>query len=130
MDAFFFDADKTSFLRSLSPERVTDITSKFLKLNRIDTYNETAKVLYNQIKAQAGDWNMKLSETTRLLTYINEKLNSLVLPGLSKNEMIRLKEEGLEIQRKNAAWNQYYSDSARLQALLQSYTEKIGRAHV
>lgn len=125
MDAFFFDADKTSFLRSLSPERVTDITSKFLKLNRIDTYNETAKVLYNQIKAQAGDWNMKLSETTRLLTYINEKLNSLVLPGLSKNEMIRLKEEGLEIQRKNAAWNQYYSDSARLQALLQSYTERL-----
>ena len=125
MDAFFFDADKSSFLRSLSPERVTEITSKFLKLNRIDTYNEVARNLYEQVRMQGSEWLSKLNETERLIQYIDEKLNNLTIPTSTKQELINLKQEGVEIQRKNNLWNNYINAHSQLHAQGEFYGNKL-----
>lgn len=125
IDAFFFDADKNSFLKSLSPEKITEITSQFLKFNRIDAYNETAQRLHDQVKLQGGEWITKLNETEKLLGYIQEKLKQITLPRLSKQELETGKQEGLEIQRKNNLWNKYITTTSRIQAQLETSQNKL-----
>lgn len=125
MDAFFFDADKSSFLRSLSPERITEITSKFLKLNRIETYNETARSLFDQIKLGSSDWVNKFNEAEKLITYLDEKLSNITLPNISKEDLEKYKQEGLSIQEKNSIWLKYLAQSSSIRANISLYSEKI-----
>jgi len=116
MDAFFFDSTHNEFIGSLSPERLTEITSKFLKLDRIDTYNETARILSEQLRKDVQGWQAKAKETEKLLTYIDEKLAVIQVPNSKKEDLEKQKQEGLELQRKNNEWNKYASYTALLQA--------------
>ena len=127
LDAFFFDANNNQFLGSLSPERETEITSKFLKLDRIETYNKTASLLAETFKRSQQEKLTQKKEIEKLLGYIQEKLNSIVIPNTPKEELEKLKQEGLEIQRKNTLWNQYQSRTISLQAQLQSTQERLGQ---
>lgn len=125
LDAFFFDAGNNQFLGSLSPERETEITSKFLKLDRIETYNKTATLLSETFRKEQQDKMGQKKELERLLSYINDKLNSISIPSISKSELERLKSEGLELQRKNTLWNQYQSNTISLQAQIQSAESRL-----
>jgi len=127
LDAFFFDANNNQFLGSLSPERETEITSKFLKLDRIETYNKTASLLAETFKKDQQEKLTQKKELEKLLGYIEDKLKSITVPKTPKSELERLKQEGLEIQRKNNLWNQYQSKTISLQAQLQSTQERLGQ---
>lgn len=129
LDTFFFDTNHNSFIADLSPERLTDITSKFLKLDRLDTYNETAKLLSEQFRKEEQFWISKHNETSKLLNYIDEKLATISLPSTSKIELEARKAEGLELQRKNTAWNNFVNYSAQLQAQIQNYTERLNELY-
>ena len=124
LDAFFFDANN-QFLASLSPERETEITSKFLKLDRIETFNKTAILLAESYKKEQAEKITAKKEIEKLLAYIEDKLRSVSVPTISRADLEKLKQEGLEIQRKNNLWNQYQSRTLSLQAQIQSATERL-----
>lgn len=125
LDTFFFDTSHNSFIADLSPERLTDITSKFLKLDKLDTYNETARLMSEQFRKEDQFWKGKMQETSKLLAYIDEKLSTIVLPNVSKPQLEQQKLEGLELQRKSIAWNNFVNSSAKLHAQIQNCQEKL-----
>lgn len=125
VDAFLFDSEHHRFIGGMSPERKTEIVSKFLKLDRIDTFHETAFLMADQLKKEASNWNTKIKETEKVLNYIEDKLHSIVVPSISKSELEKLKQEGLEIQRKNNEWNKFSTLTAQLQVRIQEYTDKL-----
>ena len=130
LDSFFFDTNHNSFIADLSPERLTEITSKFLKLDRLDTYNDTARLLSEQFRKEEQFWNSKINETTKLLNYIEEKLATITVPSITKAELEQRKLEGLEIQRKNTAWNSFVNSSAQLHAQIQQLTDKLNELNI
>lgn len=124
-DALFFDADHHRFIGGMSPERRTEVISKFLKLDRIDVLNDTASAHLNEVKEELDKWRNKYNENEKVLTYIREKLAMITLPGVSKEDLEKLKAEGLELQRKNTLWNQYVSRNSLLQAQAKTYQDKV-----
>ena len=130
MDAFFFDADHHQFIGGMSPERKTEIVSKFLKLDRIDTYNETARLLSEQFRKEFTLWTGKVKEVEKLVDYIEGRLAEIVVPTMPKSQLEELKREGLELQRKNDEWNRFVNRSAVLQAQIKDYElkgEELGK---
>lgn len=125
LDTFFFDTNHNSFIADLSPERLTDITSKFLKLDKLDTYNDTARLMSEQFRKEEIFWKGKIQETEKLLAYIEEKLNTISLPTVSRQVLEAQKAEGLELQRKSMAWNNFVNSSAKLHAQIQNCQERI-----
>ena len=124
-DALLFDSEHHRFISGVSPERRIEIVSKFLKLDRIDTLNEVSKFMLDNTKKERTLWVNKISETEKILNYIQDKLNLITLPELSKVELEKLRDEGLEMQRKNELWNQYMNRSASIQAKIQAYTNTL-----
>jgi len=124
-DALFFDADHHRFIGGMSPERRTEVISKFLKLDRIDVLNDTASARLDEVKGELDKWKSKYNENEKVLTYIREKLAMITLPGVSKEDLEKLKAEGLELQRKNTLWNQYVSRNSLLQAQAKTYQDKV-----
>ena len=132
MEVMIHDQDHNQFIGNLTGERLADIISKAFKLDRIDTYNETATYLLEGLQKDTSDWLVKIGEAQKLVEFIDTKLSSLVLPSRSKPELEALKAEGLELQRKNNLWNQFVSSSSRLQAIvdradkdIQDYSQQI-----
>ncbi len=118
MEVMIHDQDHNQFIGNLTGERLAEIISKAFKLDRIDTYNETASVYLDEIQKSSSDWLVKIGEARKLQAFIDTKLASLSLPGYSKEELEYRKKEGLEMQRKNSLWNQYISSSSRYQAVI------------
>lgn len=124
-DALFFDADHHRFIGGMSPERRTEVISKFLKLDRIDVLNDVASTRLDEVKKEMDQWQAKYNESEKVLAYIREKLSMITLPGVSQADLEALKAEGLELQRKNNLWNQYVSKNSMLQAQVQSYQDRV-----
>lgn len=124
-DVLIFSAEHGRFVSGVSSERLTEIISRFLKLDRLDTLNSTATLMYDEIKKDKIQWTAKVSETEKILNYIQEKLNLINLPSISLQQLEQLKQEGLELQRKNNLWNQYVSKTANLQAKIDTYTNNL-----
>ena len=129
-DALFFDADHHRFIGGMSPERRTEVISKFLKLDRIDTLNDASTAKLDEEKAEMQKWEAKYNEEEKVLNYIRERISMITLPNITKTELEGMKQEGLEIQRKNSLWNQYINKTSRLQAQIQSYQDRINELEV
>ncbi len=116
MEVMIHDQDHNQFIGSLTGERLAEIISKAFKLDRIDTYNDAATILLTQLQKGSADWVSKISESKKVLGFIESKLNSIVLPPYTKEELEREKQKGLELQRQNQEWNNFITTSSRLQA--------------
>lgn len=104
MDAFFFDSEHHQFIGGTSQERITEIVSKFLKLDRLDTFNQTAKSMIDYFKNESAGLVSKKNEITKVLGFINEKLSTMSLPQNSKVTIQGFIEQGNQILEKNRAW--------------------------
>lgn len=125
IDAFFFDADHSQFIGGMSPERKTEIVSKFLKLDRVETYNKTAQLMSEQYRKDYTTWQGKVKETEKILDFLNNSLSSITLPSTQKEVLIRQKNEGLELQRKNQEWNRWNMTFASYTARIQEEENKV-----
>lgn len=125
MDVFFLDADHNQLIGGMSVEKKSLIVSKFLKLDRIDTFHDTAMMMSDNLKKENSVWTSKIKESERILGFINDKLNVIVLPSTPKETLIQQRNEGLEIQRKNALWNKFVTESASYQATISACQEKL-----
>ena len=124
-DALLFDSEHHRFIGGISGERKTEIMSKFLKLDRIDTLHNTSQIMLDNTKKDRQSWTTKINEVEKILGYIQEKLNLITLPELNRQQLENLKREGLEIQRKNKLWNEYITKTASLQGKIQTYNNTL-----
>lgn len=125
MDVYFFDSDHHKLIGDITPERKSEIISKFFKLDKIDAYNEQAEVLLDNLNKNTWKWKDEINKSTEVLNYLDGKLNLLQLPTISKPELEKLKQEGLEIQKKERLWNDWVIFSNATQLRIDGYREDI-----
>ena len=116
MDVYFFDSDHHKLIGDITPERKSEIISKFFKLDKIDAYNEEAEILLDIFNKNSWKWKEEINKSTEVLGFIEGKLNLIQLPGTSKAELESLKQEGLELQKKERLWNDWciFSNSTNI----------------
>lgn len=107
MDVYFFDSDHHKLIGDITPERKSEIVSKFFKLDKIDAYNEQAEILLDLLNKDSWKWKDEIAKSTEVLSFIDNKLNVLQLPSMSKPELEMMRQEGLEAQRKNKEWTDW-----------------------
>lgn len=127
IDVMIHDQDHNQFIGSKSGEWLAEIISKTFKLDRIDTYHDTAMMLLKNIQSESAAHLGKIKEAQRLLDFVNSKLSMLQVPPYSKEELQYRRAEGLEMQRKNNEWNLYLTRSSRLQATIDKLREDIAK---
>lgn len=127
MDIFLFDADHHKLIGNITPERKSEIISKFYKMDKIDAYNKEATILLDQVLKSSSGWNEAVKKSEEILRYIESSLSELQLPGQSKQELIQFRDEGLEIQKKNREWMEYLANSGKLQAQVSLYSESLDK---
>ena len=120
MEVMIHDQDHNQFIGNLTGERLAEIISKAFKLDRIDTYNDAAQALLEKNINDCSGWVAKINESKKILSFIETKLGSIVLPSLSEEELENRKREGLELQKKSLAWTQFITTSSRLQASIEN----------
>ncbi len=124
-DVEFFDSEHHRFIGGMSPERRIEVISKTLKLDRIDALHVAALGWLNQLKTEILGWETKVSELDKVLAYIDSQVGMITLPKYTKSELDSMKSQGLELQRKNREWNQYTMNSSRIQAQIQSTSDRL-----
>lgn len=118
MDAFFFDSEHHQFIGGTSQERITEIVSKFLKLDRLDTFNQTAKSMIDFYKVESNDLVLKKKELEGLIGFIQEKINTMALPSSDKQTIQGFIDQGNAMMEANRRWLEY-------EKKLSSYTSQL-----
>lgn len=126
MDMYFFDSDHHKLIGSITPERKSEIISKFFKMDKIDAYNEAAEILMCQFQKNVSVWAEEIEKSTKLLEFIDNKLSLIAVPSTPKNILEQHKLEGLDLQRRWKAWNDYSRETAGIQAQIQQCENKLG----
>jgi DNA repair exonuclease SbcCD ATPase subunit len=127
MDIFFFNANQSTIIGSLTPDRKSHIISKFFKLDKIDSYNETAKNLYNQHRTDVEVKIQKYQALEELIKFLTEKLESSEseLPSEDIN-FITSKLSSLKVAYDNyMKYMQNKSELSRLEGMIQSCQQSI-----
>lgn len=129
MDVYFFNSDHSRLIGDPEikkhPEKLAELISKFFKLDKIDAYNDTASELRVEFNKAEEEWNIKKKSALDRLNLIKSELQNTILPQSSKEECIRHKEEGLMIQEKAKAWNEYINLVTPLRANIELYQSEI-----
>jgi DNA repair exonuclease SbcCD ATPase subunit/predicted phosphodiesterase len=107
IDAFFFDSEHHQFIGGTSQERITEIVSKFLKLDRLDTFNQTSRSMLEYFKTESSDLLVKQNEINKVISFIDDKMSTITLPNTPKQELQNLLKQGNDILEGNRLWLEY-----------------------
>ena len=125
MDVYFFDSDHHKLIGGISPERKSEIISKFFKMDKIDAFNEQAEVLLEQRRVKGLKWTEERDRESKLITYIDSKLALIQIPQTPQNVLLDQKRQGLEMQQKWIAYNNFMTKTANLQASKKTQEDRI-----
>lgn len=125
IDVLIHDQDHNQFIGSNSGERLAEIISKAFKLDKIDTYNDTAQCLLSKLKMESSSQISKVKECERLIEFIDSKINGIVLPQDSKENLMKYKEEGIVMQEKANLWMNYSNTSSNIQTSIEFTNKEI-----
>jgi len=125
MDVYFFDSDHHKLIGGITPERKSEIVSKFYKMDKIDLYNEAAQLLFSKEKEEIDRTRGNIETGKELLKYIEGNLANLHVPSLSEADLQKKKQEGIVLQSKWRTWNTYMTQTANYQASIKLYREKV-----
>lgn len=125
MDVYFFDSSHPKLIGCITPERKSEIVSKFYKMDKIDAYHETAELAYKQVTQKALKWREEVDKGTELVKYLDSRLSVINLPELSKDDLVRKKSEGIELQKAWKSYNDYIAITANQQAQKEMLTKQL-----
>lgn len=115
-DAYFFNSDHPRLLGDLTPERTSEIMSKFYRLNRLETYHKRSKVLLETAETEKKRWESEIKTKKELLKFLETKLSTMMIPGRSKEELSLDYQKGMELQKAWSKWNDYVTKNVSLTA--------------
>lgn len=124
-DVMFLDSDHPRFIGSITPERKSEIISRFYKMDVLDAYNNQARKLAEDVLRQDQEISKNLGENEKLRNYIQEKLSQITLPTLSEDQLNIKKTEGLAIQSQWEAYNNFIRTQSALVGAEQASINKI-----
>lgn len=125
LNMFYFDSTHNRLIGELTPEKKSEIVSKFFKLDKIDCYNEEANLMLEGMKVDAKKWQEEIDKSQKLLDYIDGKLSLIQIPKTAKVELEKYKQEGLELQKKSKMWSDYKVFVANITARIDTYKETL-----
>lgn len=125
IELFFLDADHNQLIGGMDESEKSLIISKFYKLDKIDTLHDTAVRMRENRDLLRKSWKKRSDSVKEVIKFINSKLSEIQLPTVSKADLEKSREEGLEIQRKSSEWSTFMSKSANLQASYNTSLERL-----
>lgn len=125
MDTFFFDSNHHRFIGDLTPERKSEIISKFYKLDKIDAYNEEAIKLMTELNTRETPLREKSTNIMGRLQVASEELNKIEVPGWTKESLIESRNRALTWQKKYNDLNNYNLAVSSLSGQIQSEQERL-----
>lgn len=120
MDIYFFTSGQSSILGSMAPERKSEIISKLFKLDKIDSYNSTALLMYDRIKVLISSTSERINKLKEVVNYIHSKADNIELPELSKIDLTSRRKNLYDIRD---SYNRYLinkNEISKLEGLIQS----------
>jgi ABC-type lipoprotein export system ATPase subunit len=127
MDIYFFTSGQSSILGSMAPERKSEVISKLFKLDKIDSYNYTATLMYDRIKSLINSTSDRISKVKEVVNYIHSKVDNIELPNLSKPELISKRKDLYDIRD---SYNRYLinkNEISKLEGVIQSNESLISK---
>ena len=125
MDTFFFDSNHHRFIGDLTPERKSEIISKFYKLDKIDAYNEEAIKLLTDLNTKETPLKEKITNLTGRLQVASEELSKIEVPGWDKKSLIESRDRALTWQKKYNELNNYNLAVSTINGQIQSESERL-----
>ena len=125
MDVYFFDSDHHKLIGGITPERKSEIVSKFYKMDKIDLYHEEGQRLFTKEKEEIDRTKVNIEKGREVIKYVDSRLDSITLPSSSEVELQAKKQGGLILQDKWRIWNNYTTQTANYQARIKIYKEKV-----
>jgi ABC-type transport system involved in cytochrome c biogenesis ATPase subunit/cell division protein FtsL/Icc-related predicted phosphoesterase len=127
MDIYFFTSETSKIIGSLTPERKSDIISKFFKLDKIDLYNCTAINMSDKIRKEVSDIVLEIQRCQELIKFIDEKIKTVSLPSKSLSKLNKEKENLLLLQNRYFSYIRYKSETSRISGVIESYKYSISK---
>jgi hypothetical protein len=94
-------------------------------MDRIDAYNEQAKLLLEKYNKGGAEWKEKMDKAMDLGKYIDSKLNVMILPQETPEQLEEMKREGKELQNKYLRYNSYLTTTGNLLARKKLLEDKL-----
>lgn len=125
MDIYFFSSETSKIIGSLTPERKSDIISKFFKLDRIDLYNSVATSMFENYKRNIDSLIDEVQKCQELGKFIDTKVQSISLPNENESKLRKRKSELLNLQERYFSYIKYDNETSRLGGMIESYKSSI-----
>lgn len=90
-DVFFISSTESTLSGRYSPERRSELLSKFFKFDRVLSYSDTARELRDQTSIQFGEVEKEIQSKEGLLKFLKEKIDNL--PNGTEEELEELRSE-------------------------------------
>lgn len=124
-DVMFLDSDHPRFIGSITPERKSEIISRFYKIDKIDSYNEQAQKLVESKLKEEISWKTELSKAEEVMNYIESRISLVVLPKLTEGQLRHKQEEGKNIQARWERYVKYRESLGDLTTKIELYNTRI-----
>lgn len=119
LSAYFFDEGHQTFIGDCG-EDLNQIISKYLRLSRIDTLNETAIELYGDAKKKFEETSGKLNDSQSKLSYNSSRLSMITVPQRSLEFLLKDKQGGIDLQNRYQEYQKHQGLISATETLLKS----------
>lgn len=128
MDVFFFDEDHMKLIGDLVPERKSEIISKFLKLDKIDYFNQVGQDMLDLRKKSISGVKEDAELCRRMLSELDRKQSTIQLPEVLKEDLQVRLDYLNSLQAKDLAYRRYQDTCLDQVAKLKMYETNLARA--
>lgn len=125
MDVYFFTSGQSSILGSMAPERKSEIISKLFKLDKIDSYNSTASLMYDRVKSLMNSTQDRIGKLKEVVSYLHSKIDNIDLPQDTLEYMLDKKRELTNIKESYERYLISRNEISRLEGTIESLESSI-----
>lgn len=125
VDIYFFNADRSTILGSLSPERKSEVISKLFRINKIDSYNSTSLSMYNELAKSIESKLTEYEKVSEITKYLKDKISSIVIPNRSLDELQKIHSSMISEQKEYYEFLENKSGIEKIQGMIDSCTNQI-----
>lgn len=126
-DIYFFNADKSTVIGSMSPERKSEVISKLFRIDKIDSYNSTASRMSNDIRGSIESKISDLNNFMNVVNYLEDKISSTSLPSRSVDALNSLKNQMKSLQERYVRYNESKSSIDNLKGKIDSLKSQVAQ---
>lgn len=127
-DIFFFNADRSTIIGSLSPERKSEVISKLFRIDKVDSYNSTAMSMANEVRNVVESKFDSLKSLQNMHEYLEGKLSQIQLPARTKLDLEIERNNMMDLQKRFIAYSESKSTFEKLQGFIESYQDLLVKA--